>query len=72
MLRKHLRGLALHVHNPVKVQCPKCKLSVVHLDSHLATVHKLSPGDSRTVMDNLTGKSAARTDLPYTHRASQQ
>ena len=60
-LERHMR----HVHNPVKHPCPKCNVSILHLESHLVTVHKMSSADSRTVVQNLTGKSAARTDLPY-------
>jgi len=60
-LERHLRN----VHNPVKQECPKCGISVVHLSAHLTTVHKMSPGESRGTVEELTGKSAARTDLPY-------
>jgi len=42
-LERHVR----HVRHPVKQPCPKCAAMVIYLETHLITVHQLSPADSR-------------------------
>ena len=53
------------VHNPCKVTCPFCPIEVVHLAAHLATAHGLDSNASRSVASELFGKSAARTNIPF-------
>jgi len=59
-LDRHVR----HVHNPTRHNCPYCDTSVVHLSAHFVTAHKMSAEESRHLAEDLSGKSAARTDLP--------
>ena len=60
-LERHLST----VHHPLKYDCPYCPVQVVHITAHLSTAHGLSKTEARTLSSELSGKSAARTHLPF-------
>ena len=60
-LERHLAT----VHHPQKLECPFCPVSVVHMSAHLISTHGMTPIEARHVAAELSGKFAARTNLPY-------
>ena len=63
-LERHLKT----VHNPTKISCPYCQVEVVHISAHLITAHGLDSNASRSVASELFGKSAARTNMPFSSK----
>ena len=59
-LERHIR----HVHHPTRYPCPYCSTPVVHLAAHFTTAHKMAAEEARTLAEEVSGKSAARTDFP--------
>ena len=53
------------VHHPLKLECPFCPVSVVHMSAHLMSTHNMTTVEARHVASELSGKFAARTNLPY-------
>ena len=53
------------VHHPTKYECPFCAVQVVHISAHLITAHGLPSTEARNLSSELSGKSAARTSLPF-------
>ena len=60
-LERHLAT----VHHPQKLECPFCPVSVVHMSAHLISTHGMTPIEARHVATELSGKFAARTNIPY-------
>ena len=60
-LERHLKT----VHNPTKVNCPYCPVEVVHIAAHLAVAHGIDSNASRAIASEIVGKSAARTNIPF-------
>lgn len=63
-LERHIQN----VHHPVKADCPFCEVEVklFHLPRHLTSVHNLDPKSAGELVEGISGKSAARTDLQWT------
>lgn len=60
-LERHLAT----VHHPKKQECPYCPVQVVHLTAHLTSAHGISSVKARDLAFEISGKSSARTNLPF-------
>ena len=60
-LERHL----ITVHQPKKLECPYCPVQVVHITAHLISAHGIASIEARHLASELSGKFAARTNLPF-------
>ncbi len=71
-VRQSLDRHERHVHKGVRHPCPYCEKQVLHLAGHLRAGHGMGPREAKQMEEELTGKSAARTDLQWTAFSSHR
>ena len=65
-LERHL----MTVHHPKKLECPYCPVQVVHISAHLTSAHGIASVEARNLASEISGKFAARTNLPFESNGS--
>ena len=60
-LDRHVKN----VHGAKRIPCPFCEKEVIHLALHLTTGHGMANQEAKQFAEEISGKSAARTDLQF-------